>query len=280
MQAKNPPEPVKSPKEAEKSPAPALNTLDTGGALDGEDLGERFAAQASAFVEHLEELRFRLIVSCLAFVAAASVGWLLVPQVLDRFAQSVGRLIFVAPAEAFFVRLKIAAAIGLLLALPIILYQAWRFVLPALFPDERQALQVFVGAGGVLFLLGLAFGYFVAYPLALAFFLSFGGEGVRPAIVASRHLGFFLGTTLSFGVAFQLPVVLLALVRLGVVTPERLRELRRVALFLAFVAAAVLTPADGVSQFLMAGPLVALYELTLLAAPRFVPPAHGLGNPL
>lgn len=280
MEANNPPELAKRAKEAASNPAPVQNRLETGEDLDGEDWGERLTAQAAALVEHLEELRFRLIVSCLAFLGATALGWLMVPAVLDRFAQSVGRLIFVAPAEAFFVRLKIAAVIGLLLALPIILHQAWLFVLPALFPDEKQVLQVFLGAGVALFFLGLAFGYFVAYPLALTFFLSFGGEGVRPAIVVSRHLAFFLGTTLSFGVAFQLPVVLLALVRLGVVTPQGLQAMRRVALFLAFVVAAVLTPADGVSQFLMAGPLVALYELTLLAAPRFVPPSQGLGNPL
>ena len=246
-----------------------------GDAGPGEDLGERFEAQARALVEHLEELRWRLIVCLLAFGAATAAGWFYVPDVLRYFSATVGRLIFVAPAEAFFARFKIAAGIGLVVSLPVILVQAWRFVLPALFPEEKRVLRSFVWIGVGLFAAGLAFGFFVAYPVSLAFFLGFGTEGLRPAIVISRHLGFFLGTTASFGLAFQLPLVVLALVRLGAVTPERLREMRRSAVFFAFVAAAALTPADAVSQILMALPLVGLYELAVLLAPHFLPPAPG-----
>lgn len=237
------------------------------------DLGTLFAEQAYALVEHLDELRIRLLLGLGAFLVAAMAGWFLVPAVLDLFTQSVGRLIFVAPAEAFFARLKIAAAVGLFLSLPVIIYQAWRFVLPALFPDETRIVRPMVWGGLILLLVGFAFGYTLVYPISLAFFLNFGTEGLRPAITISRHLGFVFGTTVSFGLAFQLPLIILTLVRMGVFTASRLREMRRPALFFAFVLGGLLTPSDIVSQALMAVPLIALYELAVVLAPRFEPPS-------
>lgn len=228
-----------------------------------------FLEQSATYVSHLHELRIRLIVSAVAFLAAAIIGWSLNASVLQIFQRSVDRLIFIAPAEAFFVRIKIAAAIGLVLAAPIIVYQLWAFVAPGLFPEERRAVKAFLWMGLPLFGLGLLFGYTVVYPVALRFFLAFGTEGLKPAIVVSRHLGFFMGTTLTFGLAFQLPTVLLILVRVGILDVARLRAWRRPGIFVMFVVATVLTPADVVSQFLMAIPLIVLYELTLVLAPRF-----------
>jgi len=231
--------------------------------------------EGQALVEHLNELRWRLIASLAAFLAASVYGWTLVPEAIGFFKESAGRLIFVAPAEAFFTRIKVAATIGLLISSPVIVHQAWRFVLPALFPHEKRVLRGFLLAGALLFTAGLAFGLFVAYPVSLKFFMSFGTDGMRPAIVVSRHLGFFLGTTLSFALAFQLPLALLALARLGVVDAAWFREMRRPALFLAFVIAGALTPADAVSQILMAIPLVVLYEVAARLAPRFERPRPG-----
>lgn len=225
--------------------------------------------EGEALVEHLDELRWRLIASLGALAVCSLAGWSFVPEVLAFFHRSVERLIFVAPAEAFFAQLKIALIIGLLLSSPFILYQMWRFVLPALFPEEKRLVRTMLVSGVLLFFGGLAFGLFLVYPAALALFLSFGTEGLRPAIVVSRHLGFFLGTTLSFGLAFQLPVVVWLLVRIGVFTSEQLRRARKEALFLCFVAAAAFTPADAFSQLMMAIPLVLLYELSLMVAPRF-----------
>lgn len=229
--------------------------------------------EGHALVEHLDELRVRLVVSLAAFLSASVYGWTQAPAAIAFLREHVERLIFIAPAEAFFTRLKIAATIGLLIAAPFILYQAWKFVLPALFPHEKRAIRGFVWAGAILFGAGLAFGVAFVYPISLRFFLSFGTEGLRPAIVISRHLGFFIGTTLSFGLAFQLPLALLALVRVGVFTADRLREMRKPAIFFSFVVAGALTPADAVSQLFMAIPLTLLYEAAVRLSPRFERPA-------
>lgn len=234
----------------------------------GRDLVSLLEQEGQAMVEHLDELRVRIIISLAAFLLASVYGWTVAPEILGLFQKSVGRLVFIAPAEAFFSHFKVAVTVGLLIASPLILVEAWRFVLPALFPQEKRVLRTFLWAGFLLFVGGLVFGYAVVYPVSLNFFLSFGTEGLRPAIVVSRHLGFFIGTTLSFGLAFQLPVALLALVRLGVFTAERLREMRRPAVFFAFLAAGVFTPTDVVSQILMAIPLLILYQLAVWIAPR------------
>lgn len=236
-----------------------------------QDLGERFAEQAQVLVEHLDELRMRLIVSLSCVALGTVIGWIVAPRVIDAFAQRVDRLIYVAVTEAFFARFKIALAVGVLLALPVIVHQAWRFVLPALFPDEERIIRPMVWTGLLLLAMGFAFGYWVVYPLSLSFFLQFGTEGLRPAISINRHLAFFLGTTLSFGMAFQMPLVILTLVRMGVITAVWLRQMRRQALFFAFVVGALLTPADAVSQVLMAIPLFVLYEIAVVCAPRFEP---------
>lgn len=225
--------------------------------------------ESAAFLPDLHELRHRLILVGAALIAATVWGWFLAPKVLLIFEQSVDRLIFVSPAEALISRLRIAVSIGLILSLPVGLWQLWRFVMPGLFPEERSALLVLMWVGGLLFFGGLLFGYFLVYPVALRFFMGFGAEGLRPAIVVSRHLSFFMGTTLTFGFAFQLPTALLVLVRVGLLTTEQLRAWRRHALFLAFVVGAALTPADVFSQLMMAIPLAILYEATLWFAPRF-----------
>lgn len=238
-------------------------------AIGGLGLLKLIEEEGEALVEHLDELRRRIVISLVAFVAASVVGWFFTDDVLRFFQASVERLIFVAPAEAFFTRLKIAASIGLLLSSPVILWQAWNFVLPALFPEERRVLRTFVAMALTLLAAGIGFGFALVYPLALSFFLSFSAEGLNPAIVVSRHLGFFLGTTLSFGIAFQIPLAFLAAVRLGALTADRLRENRKVAVFFSFVVATMMTPSDVISQVMMAVPLAILYEVAVWLAPRF-----------
>lgn len=261
---------VERPAERAQGAATESNPSNPEAPIEGIAALARFLEEeGEALVEHLDELRRRLIASLAAAAAGTVVGWRFVPGVLSFFQGSVGRLIFVAPAEAFFVRLKIALVIGLLFSSPFALFQVWRFVLPALFPDEKRLLRAVLWSGVLLFFGGLAFGLFIVYPAALRLLLSAGTEGLRPAIVVSRHLGFFLGTTLSFGLAFQLPLIVLLLVRLGVFDAQQLRSARRGALLLCFVAAGAFTPADALSQILMAVPLALLYELAVIVAPRF-----------
>lgn len=214
--------------------------------------------------EHLQELRRRLIVS-LGSVALGSGGaWIFVPDMLRRFARDVGHsFVFVSPAEGFTTYLKLAFTAGLFLASPVLVFQAWHFVLPALFPHERRLARRFVPPALALFVFGVVFAYFAVYPLALRFLLGFGGAGVEPVLSVARFVSFFVSVTVPFGLVFQFPVVLLVLVHLEIVTVGRLRAMRKPVWFLAFVVGALLTPPDVASQVLMAVPVIALFETTL-----------------
>lgn len=226
--------------------------------------GDEYLLPTMTTEEHLAELRGRLLTSLAAWGAGSLVGWAAAPGWLRRFAADVGQpFVFVSPGEAFASYLKAALFIGLALASPVILYQAWLFVLPALFPHERQAARRYLIPSLLLFVIGVAFGFFVAYPFALRFLLGFGGERVTPALSVSRFLAFFVSVTVPFGLAFQFPVVLSLLVQLGLTTAARLAQLRRSVYFAVFVVAAIVTPPDVVSQILLAIPVIVLYELTI-----------------
>lgn len=214
--------------------------------------------------EHLAELRSRILISLAALTAGTVIGWFLVPGLLRRFAQDTARpFIFVAPAEAFTSYLKMALLIGAGLASPVIVLEAWRFILPALFPHEQRLLGRYLPASFGLFACGVAFGFFAVYPVALRFFLGFGTESLQPAMAVGRFLSFFISVTVPFGLVFQFPLVLAILVRLGMVTVGGLVRLRRFVYFLSFVLGALLTPPDAASQVMMAVPLIILYEVTL-----------------
>ncbi|MBO8142146.1 MAG: twin-arginine translocase subunit TatC [Firmicutes bacterium] len=214
--------------------------------------------------EHLAELRRRILVSLAALAAGTAVGWFFVPALLDRFAEDAGGpFVFVAPAEAFTSYLKMALMIGTGLASPVIVLEAWKFVLPALFPHERRLLGRYLPASLALFAAGIAFAYFGVYPVALRFLLGFGSDELRPVLAVGRFVTFFVSVTLPFGLVFQLPLALLILVRMGTVTAAGLRRLRKFVYVLAFVVGAVLTPPDAVTQVMMGVSLILMYELTL-----------------
>lgn len=233
--------------------------------LDLEDSSSEYVLPEMTTEEHLAELRRRLLVSLAALTAGTVLGWFLVPDMLRRFAADTQRsaFVFVAPAEAFTTYLKMAVLIGAALASPVIVVQAWRFLLPALFPHEQRLLARYLPASLGLFALGVAFGHFGVYPVALRFFLGFGSESVQPAIAVGRFLGFFISVTLPFGLVFQLPIVLSILVRLQMVTVSGLARLRKMVYFLAFVVGAILTPPDAASQVMMALPLIVMFEVSL-----------------
>lgn len=224
-------------------------------------------------VEHLEELRHRLMVAVAAAAAASVAGWFLAPRVLPfllRPAQAAGaHLISLAPAELFMAYLKIAIATGLVLASPVILYQAGAFLWPALEPAERRYLLAFLPAAVLLFAGGIAFGYAMILTWLFRFFFGFTAPGVTPSLSVGNYLSFILNVLLPFGFVFQLPVLLAVLARLDLVSAEFLARNRKYAVLLIFIVAAVLTPPDPVSQLIMAAPLLVLYEISVLAV-RFL----------
>jgi len=218
------------------------------------------------FLDHLEELRKRIFYSLIVLCVAAVVGFFISQRVLDLLTRSVPNFVFLAPAEAFVVHLKVALVTGLFLASPVIFYQFWRFVRPALQRHEVKYLASAVVVSSLLFVAGVAFAHLVVVPVAMKFLLSFQS----PKLQAMLSIGEYVGTVGTFllacGVIFQLPVMMFFLTKLGVVTPKLLMRNQRIAFVLVFVVAAVLSPPDVFSQTLMAVPLVVLFELGVLAS--------------
>ena len=176
-------------------------------------------------------------------------------------------LIYTGLTQAFFTYMKIAFFASLILTSPFIMYQVWRFIAPALLPNEKKLVVPFVLSSTLLFLGGIAFGYFVVLPPAFAFFVSFNNEYLHAMISFSDYLSLFVRFLLGFGLSFQLPVIVFFLAKLRIVNDKMLRKQRKYAVLLIFVVAAVLTPSpDALSQILMAVPLIILYEVSILIA--------------
>lgn len=228
------------------------------------------------FTAHLEELRSRLITA----FAAVGIGFVLsygfkedIFQILTRpllAAMGSGdKLIYTGLPEAFFAYLKVSLLSGILLATPVILYQFWMFVVPGLYDKERRLIVPIVLLSSLFFLGGTLFGYFVVFPLGFKFFLGFATDRIQALPSMREYLSFSSKLLLAFGLAFELPIVLTFLARLGIVSVDFLKKNRKYALLLFFIGAAVLTPPDVVTQILMAIPLMGLYELSILGARLF-----------
>lgn len=231
-----------------------------------------------SLIEHLEELRGRLFKMAIAFAAASVLSWILYDQVLQLLVEplkqlpesqqiiSGGKLIFTAPQEAFFVRLKVTAFSGFVLALPVILWQIWRFIAPGLYAKEKRYAIPFVFSAVSLFGAGIAFA-FAILPQALRVLLQFAGTEIVLLPRASEYLSFVLLLAVAFGLSFQMPLVLVSLTLVGAISTQTLRRRRRVAWILILIAAALVTPTqDPYTLMLMSVPLALLYEATILIA--------------
>ena len=228
------------------------------------------------FLEHLEELRQRLI-RCLIAVGVAFVicyifskeifALLTIP--LREALPEGSSMIFTNLPEAFFTYLKLSFFSGIFLAFPYILYQAWLFVAPGLYAHEKRYLLPFLVFATFFFVAGAAFGYFVVFPYGFRFFLGFSTDFIRPAPKVKEYLSFSLTLLLAFGVVFELPVFIFFLSRMGVVDHRMLARNRRYAILIIFIAAAIFTPPDVITQLMMAAPLLVLYELSVWVAKVF-----------
>ena len=228
--------------------------------------------------DHLVELRARLLRGVaglvLLFVALLPFAnrlyaWLAQP-LLDKLPKG-GQLIAVEVASPFFAPIKLAFFVALVVAMPWLLYQAWAFVAPGLYKREKRLAFPLLASALALFYAGCAFAYFIVLPAVFTFLNKVTPPGVAMMTDINAYLDFVLVIFLAFGASFELPVALVILVLLGWVTPAQLREWRGYAIVGIFVAAAVLTPPDVVSQLLLALPMIALYELGILAARMIAP---------
>lgn len=234
-------------------------------------------------VEHLEELRRRLLLAFAALGVGAAVGFLFVDRVLALLIRQlqVDHVVFLAPAEALFVRIKIALLLGVFIGLPVILYQLWAFIAVGLTHVERRAVIGLLPPSIALFLLGGAFGLFVIMPIGVRVLLAYATDTLRPMLAVGHALSFLMAFVLAFGFVFQIPIVVVFLARLGLVSQATLAAGRRYAAVGIVVLAALLTPGtDVISQLLMAVPTYALYELSIwlarLVAPRTLPDVHAV----
>ncbi len=225
-----------------------------------------FEDRPMPLIEHILELRRRLILA-LAWIAAGTVAaYQFADAIIAKLARPVGTLVFIAPAEAFLVRVKIAVFGGFLLALPAVLYQAWLFAAKAFAPGLRKYLKRAIPVSYVLFLVGSSLALFLVIPAAMKFFLSYETAQLKPLIGVGAYLHFASLMILAFGTVFQLPLILIALNRLGIVGKAQLKAQRRLVYFLGFVLGAVLTP-DVFSQTVLAFSAIVLFEGALLAMP-------------
>ena len=224
------------------------------------------------FISHLEELRKRLIVSLIAFLAASILAYFFSSPLLDFLTEPLRRfdqtaLYFRRPFDAFVTHIKVAATAGFIFSTPVIFSQIWLFVKPGLYEDEKKIFASLTVISVILFLAGAAFAYYAAIPFGLHFLLSFQTEGLKPLLEVGPYFSFVVGMIFGFGILFDFPVMILGLVKLGAVNSVTLAKSRKVIIVLIFIAAAILTPSpDPVSQLFLAGPLILLFEVSLAVA--------------
>jgi len=214
--------------------------------------------------EHLAGLRAVIIKSAIFLFITAGFTYAYVNSILPFVIKPVGRLVFIEPQEALFANIKIAFFIGIFLSLPFVLFLTWKFIAEGLYDYERRYVLIFGPLSYVLFILGVAFGYFVIVPIGIKFLLGFATEYISPMITVSKYVSFVGTMSMNFGLVFELPLIILFLTKIGVVTPAFLIERRKHAVVILFVLAAIFTPPDAITQCLMAVPLMLLYEVGII----------------
>lgn len=217
-----------------------------------------------SLIRHLEELRWRLIRAMAAVGIGSLIAYFFIEEIVHFITLPADKLYYMQPAEAFFTYLKVSIFVGFLIALPIVLYQVWRFFLPALTTKERMVLSLVVPSSVLLFFIGIAFSYMFVLPAGLKFFLGFASEDLQPLLSVGKYIDFVIAFILPFGFIFELPLVIMILAKIGVVSSAFLRKKRKIVVFMAFVIGAVISPTpDVLSQTMIAVPVLVLYEISV-----------------
>lgn len=233
--------------------------------------------QSQSFIEHLIDLK-KCVVNILIIVVLGFCACIYFSEQIFEYIRApilpylgnVGGLVFTAPVDKFMAYLKVSFMAGAIITCPLWLYQIWNFIAPGLYKHEKKLAALFIFVGSVLFILGVLFVYKIVYPMAFKYLLTFGSEVDKPMITISEYLGFFITTTLLFGAAFEMPLVIVVLAMLGIIDDQFLREKRRVAIMVIAVISALITPPDAVSMLAMLAPMLLLYELSILVVKYMV----------
>jgi sec-independent protein translocase protein TatC len=221
------------------------------------------------FLEHLDELRKRLTRAVVGLLVGILVAFAFIERVFEYVMRPLkdvlpgGRLVYTEPTEAFFLYIKVAAIVGLMISSPYLMWQVWQFVVPGLYAKEKRLAIPFVIGTSSLFIAGAAFAHFVVFPIAWVFFAGFTTDYMEFLPRIAPVFSLYAKMLLAFGIAFQMPMIILVLAKLGVVTAGLLTRQFKYATLLIFILAALLTPPDPVSQTLMAAPMVLLYIVSI-----------------
>jgi len=227
---------------------------------------------------HIAELRKRLVIISISLVVAFFVcfsfydpilTWMMVP--VEAVLPEGSKMVAIEVQETFFTALKVAFFGGFLLTLPIIFWQMWLFIAPGLYEHEKKYVLPFVLSATIMFLVGASFAYYIVVPFGFSFLINFGSQVVSVMPSIGKYVGFFTKLLFGFGIAFELPVITFFLAVVGLVTDGMLKSFFKYAIVIIFIVSALLTPPDVLTQFLMAGPLIILYGVSILIAKAFNP---------
>ena len=215
-------------------------------------------------IDHLDELRTRLIITLAAFIIFFIVGFIFVEEIYNWLVRDLEvKLIVLGPSDILWVYFMLAAVIAFAGTIPVLATQIWLFIKPALKPIERKISLSYIPALFILFIVGLCFGYFVIFPTVMSFLIELGGEMMVTNFTAEKYFRFIFNTTIPFGVLFELPVVMMFLTSLGIINPYVLSKIRKYAYFVLIIIAILISPPDIMSDFLVAVPLIFLYEISV-----------------
>ncbi|HHW03828.1 MAG TPA: twin-arginine translocase subunit TatC [Thermoanaerobacterales bacterium] len=215
-------------------------------------------------IEHLKELRSRLLVCVISIMLFSVASFILWPEIFPLLIPDDLSMVYISPQEALLVKIKISFLCGLLFSLPLVLFEAWKFIVPALTNRERKVFLFFGLLSSFLFLCGIYFGIFTITPTMVRFFLRFSHQSLIPLFSIASYSSFLISITLSFAIISQIPIIMVLVVKLGFVNRESIEKQRGLAVIFIFIIAAVITPPDAFSQMVLALPMWGLYELGLI----------------
>ena len=218
--------------------------------------------------EHLSELRKRISLVLISIILFALLSYLIYDEIVRFLAKPIGKLVFTKPQEGFVTRVEVSLYLGILSSIPVFLYQLWKFLSPGLLTKERRYLFYGIIGSFTLFFAGILFSFYMILPICIKFLLSYENDLIKPLISLNSYVSFVLYFVISFGIVFQLPILIIGLVKIGIIKRDHLVKNRRYVILSIFVFSAILTPPDVVSQFLMAVPALLLYEISILISKK------------
>lgn len=220
-------------------------------------------AGSMSLIDHLGELRGRIIVALVAMIVGTIVSYYYVEDIIQILIAPAGKLYYTKPTEAFFTYMKISIISGLIVSSPVWFYQIWAFIIPALSKGEKRVTFLIVPSAISLFIIGVLFSYYLVLPTAIEFFIGFGTDGLQPLFSIGQYIDFVVGFIIPFGITFELPLIIVALGALGILSSQRVRKFRKIFILLAFIVGGAISPTpDMLSQTMIAGPMVLLYEIS------------------